>query len=261
MLKKRLIPVLFIKNGMIVRSEGFSEHKIIGNVVNEVRRYNEWDIDELVYIDISRDNKFDSGRDDHKIRRVTSVLDVLKLASVECFMPLTFGGGIRDYDTIAEYLRHGADKVVVNTMCFENPEIVKRAVKTFGSQAVVFCLDYRVKTGEVNFYTNNGTVCQPHNVDNIINLISELGCGELLLNSIDKDGSAEGYDIDVIRKISRLVEIPVVACGGASGIFDFEELAGIDSVSGIAAGNMFHFTENAYPRAKKILKNKGYNFR
>ena len=150
MLKKRLIPVLFIKNGLIVRSEGFNEHKIIGNVINEVRRYNEWNIDELIYIDISRDKKFDSRRSDHKIERVKSILDVLKLASRECFMPLTFGGGIRDYDTIASYLRYGADKVVVNTICFDNPEIIRKAVATYGSQAIVFCLDYKSESGEIS---------------------------------------------------------------------------------------------------------------
>ena len=104
MLKQRLIPVLFIKNGLIVRSETFESHKIIGNVVNEVRRYNQWDIDELIYIDISREKFYDSRRDDHKIKRVNSVDGILELVSKECFMPLSFGGGIRDIQTIKKYL-------------------------------------------------------------------------------------------------------------------------------------------------------------
>ena len=98
MLKKRLIPVLFIRNGHIVRSESFSQHKIIGNVVNEVRRYNEWDIDELIYIDISRGESYDSGRNDHNVQRVQSIDEIIALVAKECFMPLTFGGGIRSLE-------------------------------------------------------------------------------------------------------------------------------------------------------------------
>ena len=120
MLKRRLIPVLYIKSGFIVRSENFQEHKIMGNVINELVRYNQWDIDELFYIDISRNNKYDSKRDDHKIDRGTSIDEILDVVSKECFMPLTFGGGIKDIDTIIKYLSGGADKVIVNTIIHEN---------------------------------------------------------------------------------------------------------------------------------------------
>ena len=105
MLKKRLIPVLFIKNGHIVRSESFREHKIIGNVVNEVRRYNEWDIDELIYIDISKTEAHNSGRNDHKIQCVESIEQIIALVAKECFMPLTFGGGIRSLEKIERFLK------------------------------------------------------------------------------------------------------------------------------------------------------------
>ena len=131
MLKKRLIPVLYIKNGFIIRSENFIQHKIIGNVVNEVRRYNQWDIDELVYIDISKEKKYDSRRDDHKVERVRSIDEVLNLVSKECFMPLSFGGGIRDYETIKKYITMGADKVIVNSLLHLRPEIVKLAAENF----------------------------------------------------------------------------------------------------------------------------------
>ena len=261
MLKRRLIPVLFIKNGLIVRSESFSEHKVIGNVVNEVRRYNEWDVDELIYIDISREKHVDSRRSDHKIERVGSLLDVLKLAARECFMPLTFGGGIRDFETVASYLRNGADKVVLNTLVFEAPGTVKKAVRTFGAQAIVFCLDIKSDDGRTTFFTHNGRKRQDLTLDQVIRLIEDVGCGELFINSIDRDGGAEGYDVEAIAKVSEMVGIPVIACGGAASSFDFEELAQLSSVSGIAAGNMFHFTENAYPRAKKYLKDRGYHFR
>ena len=261
MLKKRLIPVLYIKNGLIVRSEKFAEFKIIGNVVNEVRRYNQWDIDELVYIDISRDKNYDSLRDDHKIGRVKSIDEVLELVSKECFMPLTFGGGIRDLDTIKKFLKKGADKVILNTMLHENPDDVKEAVQTFGSQAIVAGIDYRIIENQLCFFIQNGEKKIKFNFHQIIKYIEDLGCGEVFLTSIDRDGTGEGYDINLIKMFVNSFNLPVVACGGALQIFDFEELAEIDSISGIAAGNMFHFTENIYPRSKKALTNKKLNFR
>lgn len=261
MLKKRLIPVLFIKNGLIVRSETFDSHKIIGNVVNEVRRYNQWDIDELIYIDISREKHYDSRRDDHKIQRVNSVDDILDLVSKECFMPLSFGGGIRDIQTIKRYLKGGADKVVLNTMLHENPKEVKEAIEIFGSQAIIASLDYKIIGDDLVFFSNYGQNPLSLNLDEMVAYISDLGCGEIFLNAIDRDGTGEGYDLQTIEKFVKGIDIPLIACGGAIDVFDFEELSKIDGISGIAAGNMFHFTENIYPRSKKVLKSKELNFR
>jgi cyclase len=204
MLKKRLIPVLFIKNGHIVRSESFRKHKIIGNVVNEVRRYNEWDVDELIYIDISQTEAHNSGRNDHNIQFVESIEQIIALVAKECFMPLTFGGGIRSLEKIERFLKIGADKVVINTLLFESPHIVKQAVSKFGSQAIVACLDYRVVNGDIRFYSNSGTVEQDHNLVDLVALIKDLGCGEVFINSIDNDGAAEGYDIASIKILADL---------------------------------------------------------
>lgn len=262
MLKTRLIPVLFIKNGLIVRSEGFISHKLIGNVVNEVRRYNQWDIDELIYIDISKDAIYDSRRDDHKIKRVESIDEILKVVSKECFMPLTFGGGIRSYETIKKFLTNGADKVVLNTMLHDNPDQVKKAIDQYGSQAIVASIDYRIVDGNEMFYKNYGnTKMEFNSFRAIIKYVENLGCGEIFFNSIDRDGTGEGYDINSIKCIVEASSIPVIACGGAMDIMDFEELSQISNLSGIAAGNMFHFTENIYPRSKKKLKIKHKNFR
>jgi len=261
MVKTRLIPVLYIKNGLIVRSEKFKEHKIIGNVVNEVSRYNQWDIDELVYIDISREKTYDSRRDDHKVKRIGSIDEALSMIAKECFMPLSFGGGIRDFETIKRFLKSGADKVVVNTILHKKPEIVKEAVELFGSQAIIASLDYRLEKDEIVFYMENGTEKINKNLEEIASYVQDLGCGEVLLTSIDNDGAGEGYDISSIKKTVNSFDIPVVACGGAIDIFDFEMAAKVENLSGIAAGNMFHFTENIYPRSKNKLKTKNLNFR
>ena len=259
--KIRLIPVIFIKNGFIVRSEKFNQHKKIGNVVNQIRRYNEWDIDELMLIDISREKYYDSMRTDHKIERINSIDQILDSVSNECFMPLSFGGGIRDLQTIKMFIKNGADKVIINTLFFENPQVIKDAVEIFGSQALVLSIDYKIKSGDLVFYSNNGVKKEEESFRSIIKRIEEIGVGELLLNSIEKDGTGEGYDIKIIKKFVDSLTIPVTACGGAISYFDFQQAASIKNISGIAAGNLFHFTENAYPIAKKKLKEKKLNFR
>lgn len=259
--KIRLIPVIYIKNGFIVRSEKFIYHKRIGNVVNEVRRYNQWDIDELFFIDISREKYHDSLRNDHKIKRVSSIYEILNMVSNECFMPLVFGGGIRDLATIENYIKNGADKVIVNTLFYQNESILKEAVKIFGSQAIVLSIDYKIINKKIVFFSNNGSIKEKMSFGEIIKKIQVVGVGEILLNSIDKDGTGEGYDIDIIKKFVNSLNIPVTACGGALSDFDFQQAAQIKNISGIAAGNLFHFKENAYPRAKKILKQKKLNFR
>ena len=259
--KIRLIPVIFIKNGFIVRSEKFIDHKKIGNVVNQIRRYNEWDIDELIVLDISRDKKHDSLRNDHKIQRITSISEILGLISNECFMPLAFGGGIRDLDTIRDYIKNGADKIVLNTLFYENPEIIREAIRIFGSQAIIISIDFRIVENEIVFYSHNGVKRQDLSFDDIIEKIIHVGAGEVILNSIDRDGTGEGYELEVIKKFACRLNIPVVACGGALSTYDFEQVAKVKNISGIAAGNLFHFTENAYPREKKKLKEKKLNFR
>jgi len=261
MVKKRLIPVLYIKNGLIVRSENFSDHKIIGNVVNEVQRYNQWDIDELVYIDISREKIFDSRRDDHNVKRINSIDEALEMIAKECFMPLTFGGGIRDLETIKKFLKNGADKVVCNSLLHENPNVIKEAIEIFGAQAIVASIDYRIKEGNIKFYSENGTKALDYTLNEMVEYIHHLGCGEVFITSMDNDGMGEGYDIKNIKDFVNAFKIPVIACGGASSIMDFEELSKLENISGIAAGNMFHFTENIYPRSKNKLKLKQLNFR
>jgi imidazole glycerol-phosphate synthase subunit HisF len=259
--KIRLIPVLFIKNGFIVRSENFTKHKIIGNVVNQVRRYNQWDVDELIFIDISRTKIYDSKRDDHKIERVKSLDDILEVVSSECLMPLTFGGGIRDLNTIKKYINNGADKVVINSLIHMNPSEVKKAISLFGSQAIVASLDYKVEGDQVDFYIKNGTEKLKTRIEEMITLLENLGVGEIFLNSITKDGTGEGYDLEIIKRFVESTQLPVVGCGGAALDDDFVDLAEIKGISGVAAGNLFHFTENVYPRAKKKLIQKELNFR
>ena len=261
MLKTRLIPVLYIKNGLIVRSEDFEYHQIIGNVVNEAQRYNDWNVDELIYIDISIENEYDSRRDDHKIKSVASISEILKMVSKTCFMPLTFGGGIRSIEQVDYLIQKGADKISLNTGAIINPDFINQVALKYGSQALVLSVDYKIIENRAVVYSTFGKKDTQISVFDWVLEAQKLGVGEIFLNCIDRDGKACGYDIDTIGRVVDLLSIPVIACGGAGSEFDFIDLALQTKVSGIAAGNWFHFVERSYPRAKQFLKKNGINVR
>lgn len=261
MIKRRLIPVLYIKNGLIVRSERFSYHHNIGNVIAEAERYNGWDVDELIYIDISREKNYDLRRDDYNVNAYNSIGTIINEISKVCFMPLTFGGGIRTIDDINYRIQNGADKITLNTGAFENPGLITQAAEKYGSQAVVISIDYKMIDGQPIVFTNFGQKNTGKLIYNWIKECENLGAGEIFLNSIERDGKANGYDIEVISKVVVSTKLPVIACGGAGNPDHFIDLAKNTNVSAIAAGNIFHFTELSYPMAKTLLKQNKLNFR
>ena len=259
--KLRLIPVLYIKNGLIVRSEEFSIHQVIGNVVNEAHRYNEWDVDELIYIDISRTSDYDLRRDDHKISSYSTIEEVIEQITKVCFMPLSIGGGIRSIEQVDRVIRSGADKVVVNTAIEEHPSMVQQIATRYGSQCIVASVDYKMLGKRAVVHTNFGERNTGEDLVGWIKRCEDLGSGEIFLNSIDRDGKAVGYDLDTIAQAVQSTRLPVIACGGAGQLEDFVALAKHTKVSAVAAGNVFHFTERSYPRAKKLMKKNGINVR
>ena len=261
MLKTRLIPVLYIKNGLIVRSEDFSYHQNIGNIVNEASRYNQWNVDELIYIDISRTSDYDLRRDDHKIKSYHSKLEILTEISKVCFMPLTFGGGIRGIEDIDLLIKNGADKITLNTGAIKNPTLIHEAAKKYGSQAVVISIDYRIVDGSALVFSDFGQINTRILLNDWIAEAEKNGAGEIFINCIDRDGKANGYDIKTIGEAVESTKLPLIACGGAGDDFDFVDLAKATKVSAIAAGNMFHYTERSYPRAKQLLKKNNINVR
>ncbi len=261
MLKTRLIPVLYIKNGLIVRSEGFSYHQNIGNIINEAKRYNDWDVDELIYIDISREKQYDLRRDDHKIKSYFSIEEVINKISEVCFMPLTFGGGIRTIQDIDLRIRTGADKISLNTAAFENPALISEASLKYGNQCVVISIDYKMINGQAIVFTNFGEKNTSVPVIEWIKKCEDAGAGEIFLNAIDRDGKANGYDTITIQQVCNYSSLPIIACGGAGDVYDFVDLATETKVSAVAAGNFFHFTERSYPKAKEFLKKKRINVR
>ena len=262
MLKKRLIPCLFLMNGLVVRSEKFEFHQILGNPIHQVERYNDWAIDELIYIDISREDSYNLGRYDTKIKIKDNILDIISEVSKKCFIPLTFGGGIRTIQDIRERLKRGADKVTINTIAIENPSFITEAAKIFGSQCIVVSIDVKMnEKGEYEVYKEFGQVSAGINPVDWAKKVELLGAGEIFLNSIDRDGTGEGYDLRLIKMVSESVTIPVIACGGVGKFEDFVQGIKIGKASAVAAGNIFNFTEISAINAKKLMKENGIEVR
>jgi cyclase len=257
-LKTRLIPCLLLKNGLLVRSEEFSFHQIVGNPIHQVERFNAWTVDELIYIDITREGGYDMRRDDHKIKSHGDLLGIIEAVSKTCFMPLTFGGGIRDVDEIRARLAHGADKVTINTQAVETPEFITEAAEIFGSQAIVVSIDARRHDdGSHEVFTGWGKKATGLAPAEWAAEAERRGAGEIFLNSIDRDGMAGGYDVELIRSVTAATGIPVIACGGVGKFEHFAPGVFEGGASAVSAANIFHFTEHSTQRAKKTLAEAG----
>ncbi len=258
MLKKRLIPCLFLKNGLVVRSQNFEYHQYFGNPYNQVERYSSWAVDELIYIDISRDEKLDLRRDDMKAKNIPTFLDLITEISKKCFMPLTFGGKIRTIDDIFQRVKHGADKVTINTKAIEEPSFITKSSDIFGSQCIIVSIDVRKKEdGSYEVYSHNGTKPTGKDPAEWAAKAEELGAGEIFLNSIDRDGSGEGYDLELVRKVAESITIPLIACGGAGDYDDFAKVIIEGKADAAAAGNIFNFREHSTVLAKERMYEKG----
>jgi imidazoleglycerol phosphate synthase cyclase subunit len=259
MTRPRLIPVLLLKHGVIVRSQLFKVHQVIGNPMSTVERYSQWNVDELVILDISRgDEGYDLRRDDlHQQYAGDTALDVLRAVSKVCFMPLTFGGRIRSLEDIAERLSAGADKVTLNTAALSDPSLIERAARRFGSQCIVVSIDARGH----EVFGDGGRAATGRSPADWAREAERLGAGEIFLNSIDRDGSALGYDLELVRSVTSAVSIPVVACGGVGRYEDFPKAIVAGGAAAAAAANIFHFFELSYPRAKQASLEAGLPMR
>jgi cyclase len=255
-LKIRLIPCLLLQNGLLVRSEEFRMHQVIGNPIQQVERFSAWAVDELVYLDITREGAHDLRRDDHKIKGSADLLEIVEAISRRCFVPLTFGGGIRTLEDIRQRIARGADKVAINTQAVEDPAFIGDAAGAFGSQAIVVSIDARVQDGGWEVMTRWGSHATGLDVVQWAREAERRGAGEIFLNSVDRDGMAGGYDLPLIEAVCGATRIPVIACGGVGR---FKHL--VDGVragaSAVSAANIFHFTEHSTQRAKKTLADAG----
>ena len=267
MLKNRLIPVLFLKNGFLVRSRGFDLHQSLGNPVTQVERYNDWDVDELIYIDITdyslndEEVQLRSDLGSNKGMQTSDINKIFNFVSSKCFMPLTFGGGIKNIEQAREKFELGADKIVINSQALKEPSFITKLANIFGSQAIVVSVDVKISEDKYLVYSDLGSKNSNKDPLSWCREVEDLGGGEIFLNSIDRDGSAQGYDIKLIASISSQIKIPLIACGGVGDFKHFSEGINEGGAAAVAAGNIFNFKELAYPLAKKFLLDKGLNFR
>ncbi len=261
MLTKRVIPVVLLRNGVVVQSKGFKRYQVLGNPTSIVSRLSNWYSDELIYLDISREAVYDLRRDDLNYDNRGSILDILQDISKKCFMPLTFGGGIRTLDHIYDRLSRGADKVSINSQAHFEPELITEAAQRFGSQCIVVSIDYRLNdSGKRCVHVDGGRVSTGIDPLEYAYTAQERGAGEVLLNSIDRDGAGTGYDLELITEVVKKLRIPVIALGGVG---NWDHLAqGLQAgASAVAAANIFSHSENSVYNAKKHLFEQKFNVR
>lgn len=253
MLKKRLIPILLLKNGLLVRSELFKVHQIIGNPIYEVQRFNEWNVDELIYLDISKSDQYDIRRDDHKVKGLNDPLSILDAISKTCFMPLTWGGRIRNIDDMRTFFSHGADKITINTAAVQDPNLVTQGAKIFGSQAIVVSIDVLRHSGSsTEVFIDGGSTPTGLKPEMWAKQVEDLGAGEILLQSINRDGTGEGYDLELIHTVVAATTLPVIACSGV-GRYDHYAQGIKAGASAVAAANIWHFKELSDRGGKRAL--------
>jgi cyclase len=261
MKKKRLIPVLLLKDGWLVQSKRFNRHKNLGNPITSMRRLSEWASDEVIYLDISRGDTYDMRRDDLNHPNRANPLDILEDVAKASSMPITFGGRIRSLADIDARLASGADKISINTLPIEQPSFIDIAAREFGSQCIVVSIDVQNIEGRGVVVAD----CGRHitTLDPVIwsQEVEARGAGEILLNSVDCDGAGGGYDIQLINSIAASVKIPVIALGGVGQWQDFGDAFLKTSVDAVAAANIFQHSDQSVYLAKKWLFERGFNVR
>ena len=247
MLKIRVMPTLLYKDVGLVKGTRFDSRRRIGSLMQAVKVYNMREVDELVFLDIAATT---AGRDpDYAL--IDDFAD-------ECFMPLTVGGGVRSLEHVHQLLRVGADKVAVNTAAVETPDLVRQIAKRFGSQCLVVSIDARRSaSGECEVYVRSGQKATGLDAVTLARKAEELGAGELLVTSIDRDGTLEGYDLELVRAVTGAVAIPVIASGGAGRYEDMGRALCEAGASAVAASAMFQFTQQTPLGAKHYLRNLG----
>lgn len=247
MLAKRVIPCLDVDQGRVVKGVKFVQLRDAGDPVEAALAYDQQGADELVFLDITASS---DGR--------ATMHDVVQRTAEQVFMPLTVGGGIREVVDIRMMLQAGADKVSINTAALQKPEFIKEASEAFGSQCVVLAIDAkRNPSGGWEVYTHGGR--KPTGRDALIwaQQAESLGAGEILLTSMDADGTQAGYDVALTRAISDAVRIPVIASGGAGKMEDFLEVLEKGAASAVLAASLFHFGQMTIPQVKQYLNDKG----
>ncbi len=246
MLKNRIIPCLDVKNGRVVKGINFVDLKDAGDPVEQAKIYSDGGADEICFLDITASNE---NRD--------TIYDVVEKTSKKCFVPLTVGGGVRTVEDISKLLNCGADKVSINTAAVNDKQVVVNSSKKFGSQCIVVAIDAK-KDGDVwEIYTHGGRNKTGIDALKFAKEMETSGAGELLVTSMDRDGTQVGYDIDLMSKITSAVNIPVIASGGVGTLDHLVDGIKLGNASAVLAASIFHYGKYSVKQAKEYLDSKG----
>ena len=246
MLKNRIIPCLDVKNGRVVKGINFVDLKDAGDPVEQAKIYSDGGADEICFLDITASNE----------NRKT-IYDVVERTSKKCFVPLTVGGGIRCVDDINKLLSCGADKVSINTAAVQNPKIIDESSKKFGSQCIVVAIDAKKNGNMWEVFTHGGRNNSNLDVIEFAKKMENSGAGELLVTSMDRDGTQIGYDNDLMFKMSSTVNIPLIASGGAGNLDHLVDGIKLGNASAVLAASIFHYGTYSINEAKQYLNSKG----
>jgi len=250
MLKKRIIPCLDIKDGRTVKGINFEGLRDAGDPITLAKRYIDQDADELVFLDISATNE--------KRKTLASLVEKI---SENINIPFTVGGGISNVEDASVIIKAGADKISINSSAVKNPHIISEIAERFGSQCVVVAIDTKNNDGKDKVFVNGGRIETKLETLSWVKQVEELGAGEILLTSMNADGTKEGFEIDITKKVSDIVNIPVIASGGAGKMEDFKNVFKLTKASGALAASIFHFGEIPIPKLKKYLSDNNIPIR
>ncbi len=250
MLKIRIIPCLDVKDGRVVKGINFLNLKDAGDPVEQAQYYSENGADEICFLDISA-----------SIENRGTMIDIVKKAAERVFIPLTVGGGITSVEDIRNLLNAGADKVSINTAAILNEKLIKEASKKFGSQCIVGAVDAKINQGGWTIYSHGGTVKTGINAIKWMKKLEKLGAGEILLTSMDKDGTKNGFDLELLKKASKELSIPIIASGGVGKLKHFKEGAVFGRANALLAASVFHFGEVSIKEVKDYLMEAGISVR
>ncbi len=251
MLKNRIIPCLDVKNGRVVKGINFVELKDAGDPVEQAKIYSNGGADEICFLDITASNE----------NRET-IIDIVRKTAKECFVPLTVGGGVRNIKNITDLLLAGADKVSINTAAVNDINFVKEASKKFGSQCIVVAIDAKeISDKKWNVFTHGGRNKTELDAIEFAKDVEKNGAGEILLTSMDKDGTKSGYDVDLLKSITECTNIPVIASGGVGTLDHLYDGIVKGGASAVLAASIFHYGEFKIQEAKEYLNSKNVSVR
>ncbi len=252
MLKTRIIPCLDVKEGRVVKGVNFVNLQDAGDPVEQARIYDAQGADELCFLDITAS---------HENRDI--IYDVVSKVAESCFMPLTVGGGVRNLEHIRKLLLAGADKVSINTAAIENPEFVKEAANKFGTQCIVVAVDAKMNlaSGQYELYTHGGRKETGLEAVSWSQKMAEYGAGEILLTSMDRDGTRKGFNNELNKKVSDAISVPLIASGGVGGVDDFIDGVKVGHADALLAASIFHYGEATVGDVKSAMKKAGIDVR